>query len=431
MAPISSVHMSVNRGKQMGRTEINTIKEEHLRKQLSEAFEKYRFKNKKLLVIIPDNSRSAPVDIFFRLFYEEYLDRVKRLDYLVALGTHPLLKEAGKLKRVGIDKQQLETRYHDIAVFNHRWDKEETFVKIGTIEEGEMEALTGGLLKEEAEIEINRLIFEYDYVLILGPVFPHEIAGFSGSNKYLFPGIGGWKFIDVTHWLGALETNLNVIGKKDTAPRRLIDRAAGMVSVPIVYFNIVVDREGLKGLFIGDTADAWEKAVEVSSRINITYISRPCRRVLSIPSDKYEDFWTGAKAFYKIEPMVEDGGEVIVYAPHINQISITHGRLIEKIGFHIRDYFTAHLESYRDVPRAVMAYSSLVKGAGTYINGKEKPRVRVVLSSGVPEEKCRQLNLDYMDPGSIDVSAWENSQDEGVRVVHNSGEILFRVGESG
>ena len=403
------------------------LSEEQVRKEINWAFSRFGFKGKKLLAIIPDNTRSAPVATFFRLFKEEYSGAVKRLDYLIALGTHPLLTEKEMLRRVGIDRAQKEALYRDIGIFIHRWDRKQTFKRIGAIEEEEMEVLTGGLLKERVEIEINRIIYDYDFVLILGPVFPHEIAGFSGSNKYLFPGIGGWDFIDLTHWLGALETNLKIIGTKDTAPRRLIDRAAEMVSTPLVYFNLVVDHEGLKGIFVGDNRSSWDKAVDLSSTLNIRYVPRPFRSVLSIPSKKYEDFWTGAKAFYKIEPIVEEGGEVVVYAPNIKEISLTHGREIGRVGFHIKDYFVSNMERYVSHPRAVLAYSSLVKGAGTYSCGVERPRVKVILCSAVPEDLCRQMNIDYLDPLKLKPGEWEKRENEGIKVIRDAGEVLYRI----
>jgi len=406
---------------------LNTLSEECLLEQIQNIYTAFHFKNKKLLVIIPDNTRTAPIGTFFKLFYKVLGKSVKRLDYLIALGTHPLLSEEDKLRRVGIDKREKESIYKNINIVNHRWDKEETFAKIGTINNHEVEELTGGLLHESTDISINRMIFDYDTLLILGPVFPHEIAGFSGSNKYLFPGICGWNFTDTTHWLSALRTNLKTIGIKNTPARRLIDRAAELVQVPIVYFNLVVDNEGLKGLFVGSDRSAWNKAVELSAQLNIKYVHKRYKTVLSIPSRKYDDFWTGAKAFYKIEPIVEDGGEIIVFAPCIEEISITHSHVIEQIGFHIKDYFVTHMNRYRDFPKAVLAYSALVKGTGIYQKGSEKPRITIILSSAVSEEMCKKMNIAYRDPGEINIHEWENRENEGIKVIHNSGEVLYKV----
>jgi nickel-dependent lactate racemase len=403
------------------------LSHDDIKTRILKAYKEFNLRNKKLLVIIPDNTRSAPVDVFFKIFFELLGKDTKKLDYLIALGTHPVLNKEEKLKRVGISEQEKTQIYSSVKIMNHRWDKKETFKVIGTIESDEMYSLSGGLLREKADISLNRIIFEYDALIILGPVFPHEVAGFSGSNKYLFPGICGWNFTDNTHWLAALRTNLKTIGIKDTPVRRLIDRAAEFVSVPIIYFNLVVDSEGLKGLFIGSDSDAWSRAADLSASVNIKYVAKPYKKVLSIASKKYDDLWTGAKAFYKIEPAVEDGGEIIVYAPHIDQFSITHGKIIEQIGFHIKDYFIEDMGTFDRYPKAVLAHVTQVKGTGQLLNNIEKPRIKVILATSISKTRCDASNIDYMNPDLINIAEWEKRVDDGTAVVHNSGEALYRV----
>jgi nickel-dependent lactate racemase len=406
-----------------------TVSDDRIREEMVSALDRFGFENKRVLVLILDGTRSAPIDRFFRLFHQQYSGRTSCVDYLIVLGTHPRMSEEQKLKRVGIDGRQKEYTYRDVKIMNHRWDEKDTFTSIGTISRLEVSDLSEGLLDEEVEITINKLIFEYDVLIILGPVFPHEIVGFSGSNKYLFPGICGWNFTNMTHWLGALRTNIKTIGFADTPQRRLIDRAAELVRIPIVYFNMVVDEEGLKGLFVGNDAAAWKEAARLSARLNVRYVEKPYHTVLSIPSEKYDDFWTGAKAFYKIEPIVEDGGKLIVYAPHIDRLSITHDKVIHQVGFHVMEYLCAHMNSYTQFPRAVLAYSALVKGAGTYESGVEKPRVHTVLATGVPGELCSRLNIGWKDPGEILVNEMERRENEGIKVIHDAGEVLYKVAE--
>ena len=406
------------------------VSELQVAERLETAFNSHRLAGKRILAIIPDNTRSAPIDLFFRELHALCRGRVRRLDFLVALGTHPVLTEGELCRRVGITPRERDETYRDTGIFNHRWDLKDTFASIGAIPRDEIERLSRGMLNESAEVLINRVALGYDMLLIIGPVFPHEIAGFSGSNKYLFPGICELGFTDVTHWLGALQTNLETIGVKDTPTRSIIDRAARLVPVPILYCNLVVDEEGLKGLFIGEDAAAWERAVELSSRLNVRYVDRPFKRVLSIASEKYDDFWTGAKAFYKIEPIMEEGGELVVYAPHIREISKTHGKQFEEIGFHVKDYFLANWKNYDRYPRTVLAYSSLVKGAGTYAGGVETPRVRLTLASGVPKGQCERFNIGYADPQGISPSDWERGEPEGTKVIPNAGEVLYKVKES-
>jgi nickel-dependent lactate racemase len=426
--------MNVNRGhkgqkKSKGPEANETISDEHIREEMLSAMDRFGLEKKRILVLIPDGTRSAPIDRFFRLFHQQYSQRTACVDYLIALGTHPLMSEAQKLRRVGIDNRQKEGEYRDVKIMNHRWDEPDIFTSIGTISRSEVSELSEGLLDEEVEITVNKRIFEYDVLIVLGPVFPHEVVGFSGSNKYLFPGICGWKFTDLTHWLGALRTNIKTIGVADTPQRRLIDRAAELVSIPIVYFNLVVDQEGLKGLFVGDDDAAWREAVRLSARLNVRYVEKPFHTVLSIPSEMYDDLWTGAKAFYKIEPIVEDGGSLIIYAPHIGRISITHDKVIQKVGFHVMEYFRERMRSYERFPRMVLAYSALVTGAGTYRSGVEKPRIHTVLATGIPGELCERLNIGWKDPGEINVDEMERSENEGVKVIHDAGEVLYKVAE--
>ena len=301
---------------------------------LETAFANATVDGKRLLVIIPDLTRSAPIPMMFRLLYEVLGARVARLDYLIALGTHQPLSETNIAKLVGATDAERAAQYPKSAVYNHRWDDPGALQTVGVISSGEMTELTGGLVTRETPINLNRMIGDYDELLLLGPVFPHEVAGFSGGAKYLFPGIAGPEIIDSTHWLGALSTSYETIGVKDTAVRRVLHHGARFVTerMPVTCLKLVVKDGALHGLYLGDVVSAWEAAAELSAKLNIVYQPKPFGSVLSMPSEKYDDLWTAAKAMYKTEPVVADGGEVIIYAPHIKEISVTHGPLIETVG---------------------------------------------------------------------------------------------------
>jgi nickel-dependent lactate racemase len=411
--------------------EVPELSDQDIRKQLQALHAEHRLAGRRLLVVIPDQTRTAPVDRFFRLLSQVCGREAARLDFLIALGTHPLLTEAQKLARVGVSGAELSRLYPRTRIFNHRWDRPGTFRTLGRIAARTMRELSEGALREELEISINRHVLDYDLLLVLGPVYPHEIAGFSGRGKYLFPGICGPEFIDASHWLAAVRTNLRTIGLRDTPARELIERACELVPVPVVYLNLVVAEGRLAGLFIGEERGAWEKAVELSGRLNVRHVPRPFRSVLSIPSANYDELWTGAKAFYKLEPIMADGGELILYAPRMRRISRTHDALLRRIGFHVCPYYLAHMRRYAGIRKAVLAYSSLVKGAGDYRGGRELPRVRVALASGVSRAVCRELNLDWMDPRKLDPREWEGREAEGRGIVREAGEVLYLVAAEG
>ncbi len=384
---------------------------------------------KRVLVIIPDGTRTAPISLLFRLLYEQFGGRAAQLDYLIALGTHPPMAPAAIDHLVGATSAERAERYRNVRIFNHTWDDPGMLRRVGTISHAEAAELTGGLLANDVPVTLNWLLFEYDLVLICGPVFPHEVAGFSGGAKYLFPGIAGPEIINFTHWLGALVTSVRTIGIKDTPVRRIIERAAALVTRPLLSLSLVMYGQALHGLYVGPLADAWNQAADLSAQLNIITVDRPFRQVLSAPAAHYDDLWTAAKAMYKTEPAIADGGEVIIYAPHITEVSYTHGKLIDDVGYHVKDYFLKQWERFHGIPGSILAHSTHVKGAGTYdaVHGIETPRITVTLATGIPEERCRRINLGYADYRSIDPRTWEDREAEGLLLVPHAGEMLYRA----
>jgi nickel-dependent lactate racemase len=406
------------------------LSEDQVRELMAQALGELNLRNKRVLVIIPDHTRTAPIPLFFRLFHELLGGRVAALDYLVALGTHQPMGEEALNRLVGITVAERAKEYGDVHIFNHRWDLPETFVTIGTILAAEIEEITGGLMRQEVPVELNKLIFGYDQLIICGPTFPHEVVGFSGGNKYFFPGIGGPEVINFTHWLGAVITSMEVIGTKHTPVRQVIDRASSFIDKSKLCFSLVVRDEGLAGLFIGTPEEAYEHAADLSAKLHIIYVDKPFQRVLSVMPEMYDDLWTAAKGMYKLEPAIADGGEVIIYAPHITEVSYTHGHIIDQIGYHVRDYFLKQWDCFKDYPWGVLAHSTHLRGIGTFEDGVERARIRVTLATGIPEERCRRINLGYLDPAKIDVAKWEGRENEGILVVPKAGEMLYKISES-
>ena len=410
-------------------TEILT--EEEVAQLIRRACDALAVDGRRVLVILPDGTRTCPLPLLFRLLCANLGPRVKQLDYLIALGTHPPMSEEaiGGLVGARIAEDGSIEGYPGVRIFNHRWSDPRALRTIGIISRAEAAELTGGLLSAEIPVTLNRLIFEYDHLLICGPVFPHEVAGFSGGAKYLFPGIAGAEIINFTHWLGALVTSMHTIGVKETPVRRVIQRAAEFVETPLTCFALVLQGNDLHGLYCGSQYEAWSQAADLSSQLNIVHTGRPLRSVLAAPSTMYDDLWTAAKAMYKTEPAIADGGEVIIYAPHLREISYTHGQLIDQIGYHVLDYFTKQWERFKDLPGGVLAHSTHVKGMGTYdvASGLESPRIQVTLATSIPEERCRKVNLGYHDYRSVNLEEWQGREDEGYLFVPHAGEVLYRI----
>jgi nickel-dependent lactate racemase len=396
-----------------------------------------RFAHQKVLVLIPDQTRSLPLPYLYRAIVEVLSD-TKQLDFMVALGTHPPVSDEYLNKLIGISAEERRTKYKSVSLFNHDWKDGQGLISIGIMESDEIKTIAGrhwhASLPEQVDIRINRAALEYDAMIILGPTFPHEVAGFSGGAKYLFPGISGPEMINATHWLGALAGVVGTIGIKDTPVRTMIHAAARRLSTPVTLIAMTVAASGdgvsshpLKGLFIGDVFQAWSASADLSAQYHIHWCNKPFERVLSCAPSMYNELWTAAKAMYKLEPAMSFGGDVIIHAPHLETISQVHGKNILEIGYHILPYFLNNWERFRHVPLGVLAHSTHLRGAGIMENGIEKPNLRVILSSKISPDDCTRLNLGYLDPALIRVNEWKDREDENILYVPRAGEILYRL----
>lgn len=383
-----------------------------------------------VLLVVPDGTRTAPIGLLFRAIFSALKGRAAGLDVMIALGTHPPMSEEAINARLEVTPLERATTFASVGYLNHEWNRPAALELLGTISAREVEELSGGLFSMDVPVTFNKRALSYDHLLILGPVFPHEVVGFSGGNKYLFPGIGGPEILNFFHWLGAVISNARIIGHGPTPVRRVVDRAAQMVPVPKSAICLVVSPANeLVGLFTGTPESAWQEASALSGQVHIVRKARPFHTVLSCCPPMYDDLWVGGKAMYKLEPVVADGGELIIYAPHIQEISPVHGALLERIGYHCRDYFLADWDAFKDLPWGVLAHSTHVRGQGVMENGIEKCRIQVTLATGIPKAVCRRINLGFREPASIRVEEFAGREEEGVLYVPKAGEILYRLEE--
>lgn len=400
------------------------IPETELRTKLQEFLSQAPLTKRKLLVIVPDDTRTSPMPLLYETFVEVLFPRVQKLAFLVALGTHPPLTEVQLARLFGSSFP-----HPKIPVYQHMWQEPQALVRVGKLAKERMAELSNSLLPLEVDVEINRLVLEFDQILIVGPVFPHEVVGFSGGHKYFFPGISGPTMVNVSHWLGALITNPKINGHKWTPVRAMIEEAAKFVSTPRLGLSLVLRGHEVVGLFLGEVEEAWEAAADLSAQVNIVWTPKPYKFVLSMAPSMYRELWLAGKCMYKLEPVVADGGTLVIYGPHIREISPTHGEWLLRVGYHVRDFFLAHWEKYKHVPWAVLAHSTHVKGIGTYRAGLEQPRIHVVLATGIPKEICQRINLGYQDPETLKPQELQGREDEGILVVPNAGEQLWRLSD--
>ena len=379
-------------------------------------------------IVVPDGTRTCPLPMLLGAVHAALHGRATRMTTLIALGTHQPMSEEALATHLGYEVGRLEETYPGMTVLNHEWWDESTFADLGTIPASRLAELSEGRLTMDVPVHLNRAVVEHDIALVVGPVLPHEVVGMSGGNKYFFPGVAGQDIIDVSHWIGALITSAEIIGTTAITPvRALINEGASLVPAEKLAFCVVGEAGSLDlhSISFGDTISSWASAAEVCAATHVHHLDAPVHRVVSVIPEMYDDIWTGAKGFYKLEPVVADGGEVILYAPHITEISTSHPEILE-IGYHCRDYFVKQWDRFKHVHWGTLAHSTHLRGAGTYdaATGEERLRVRVTLATRIPEEQCRQANLGYVDPDAIDLAA---EAEAGAFVVPNAGEVLFRL----
>ncbi|MBV9659346.1 MAG: DUF2088 domain-containing protein [Verrucomicrobia bacterium] len=400
---------------------------EQVRDIVAQACPAKDYKDKRVLLIVPDSTRTAPVGLLFKTILAQIGAATAACDVIIALGTHQPMSEEAICARLEITPEERREKYGRVQLFNHEWDNPAALKTVGGITSDEISALTGGLFAMDVEVKINRRVFDYDQLIIIGPVFPHEVVGCSGGNKYLFPGISGPEVLNFFHWLGAVVTNPMIIGNKWTPVRKVVDHAGSMVGVDKLCICMVVEGTQLVGLYVGTPEDAWNLASDQSRQLHIVYKDKPFHTILSCAPPMYDELWTGGKCMYKLEPVLADGGELIIYAPHIHEVSLTHGHLIEEIGYHCVDYFLTQWEKFKHYPWGTLAHSTHVRGIGKMENGVEHCRARVTLATSIPREVCERINLGYRDPASIDKENFANREDEGVLLVRKAGEMLYHL----
>lgn len=384
----------------------------------------------RIVAIVPDKTRDDITSILLPVAIGELAEkRPSMFDVLVAQGTHAPMTDAEKNAKTGRDS------WADWAangvIHDHRWNDPQELIELGEIGYETVSSLTEGAYNESVKVTVNRRLSpsSCDFILIFGAVVPHEVAGFAGGAKYLFPGVSGRELTNVTHWIGALSGIENVIGRVETPVRRMIETAADMIPARIVCFSSVVSRSDdgamqVHGLFGGDLRESFRAAASVSKDVHIRRTGRKYKRVVALLDDHYDELWTGGKASYKLGGIIEDGGELIIHAPQISEFSRTHGTGIERYGYapieRIRDLVATTPDLANDL--CVAAHLAHV-AYGSRLDGSQ--RFTITLSSSISRERCEAANLAYADPAEFDIENYRGDGD--TLVVERAGRDLYLV----
>jgi len=367
------------------------LKEDGLRELLYSALDKLG-KRKKVLIVPPDITRlHSRAGVLTRFAWQYYGDAVT--DILPAIGTHCPMTE-----------QQISTMFADVPgdLFRvHDWRR--GVVTLGQAPPEFVSSISGGKLDYAWPAQVGKLIAEGDFDLILsiGQVVPHEVAGMANYNKNIFIGTGGAEGINKSHFLGAVCDMEKIMGHADTPVRKVLNYASENFAgkMPIVYILTVVkpahEKTQVCGLFAGDDSECFNRASELSMKVNINLLDEPVEKmVVYLPADEYKSTWLGNKSIYRTRMALADGGELIVLAPGLSQFGedAEIDRLIRKYGYLGTDKILSLVKQNPDLQANLSAPAHLIHGSSENRFG-----ITYCPAGGVNKEEIESVNFKYAE----------------------------------
>jgi len=371
------------------------LSDEDLRRGLTEALDALGVR-RRVLALPPDitrlHSRAGDLTRFAYDYYGSALG-----DVMPALGTHAPMT-ASEMDRMfpGVPHGLFR---------EHRWRRDLT--TLGTVPGEFVARVSDGALDFPWPAQVNRLLVEggHDLILSLGQVVPHEVIGMANHAKNIFVGVGGSEGIHKSHFLGAVYGLERIMGRADTPVRAVLDYAARefAASLPIVYVLTVVgpDESGasvLRGLFIGDGRECFERAAELSARVNFTVVDRPIRKaVVYLDPEEFRSTWLGNKAIYRTRMAMADGGRLIILGPGVKEFGEDGDidALIRSYGYRGTPDTLAAVERHADL-------ASNLSAAAHLIHGSSEGRFGITWAAGrLTREEVEGVGFDYGDVDSL------------------------------
>ncbi|MGM0365549.1 MAG: lactate racemase domain-containing protein [Actinomycetota bacterium] len=396
----------------------------------------------KVLVIIPDYTRVDFTDKIAPLIANIFKKKgTRKIDFLNAGGTHRGMEEAEFFSKLG-----LKEKGRGISFFNHLFNRPGNLAGIGNIPSELVKEKTNNQLNKPIPVTVNKLIFsDYSTIIALSGTVPHEASGYSGGLKIFFPGISGPEVIDLFHWAAVLVGIPDIMGTVDNNARDIINKGSKLIlhnlKCSVFSFNMVCTEINRKVIPNGLYADqgyqgfikAYRAAAALSSKLYIKYIDQPIEQAVQVIPEHFDEIWTAAKGSYKLQKpgVMAKGGEVILYAPHIKYFH-SNKRIeeeIKEVGYHCRDRICSILGAGKKISRNSASHLINAAGPGTFDpkTEKEELKFKLTLASGIPEEICKSVGLNYRDPGTIKRSDFLGP---GKLWIEEGGKYLYMLDKS-
>ena len=313
---------------------------------------------KKVLLIPPDSTRAHSYGGHITRLLFDLLGQC-HIDVLPALGTHEPITEAECDSFLGIPYQ---------TIMHHDWRND--VVKLGEIPGDFISSVTEGLYTESVDVEINKLLLDksYDLIISIGQVVPHEVVGMANYSKNIFVGCGGSKLINASHIIGAYYGIERTLGRVDTPVRKIFDYAETnfITQLPLMYILTVTIEGELDGLYIGRDREIFEQAAALSKEKNLISLDSPINKcVVYLDENEFKSTWLGNKAIYRTRMAMADGGELIIIAPGVRRFGEDDmvDSLIRKYGYVGRDKLLGLIKDNADLQNNLCAAAHLIHGS--------------------------------------------------------------------
>ena len=379
---------------------------------------------KRVLAVPPDFTRfHSQAGALTELAWEFYGDKL--VDVLPALGTHTAMSE-----------EQLATMFGKVprGLFRvHDWRND--IVTLGEVPAEFIREVSEGKVEYPWPAQVNKLLRDggHDLILSIGQVVPHEVVGMANGNKNIFVGTGGVMGIHRSHYLGAVYGMERMMGRADTPVRRVLNYASEHFAqdMPIVYVQTVVGKNAagklaVRGMFVGDDGECFEKAAELALKVNFNLMDREIKKaVVYLDPHEFHSTWLGNKSVYRTRMALADGAELIVLAPEVHEFG--EDKTIDKL---IRRYgycgTPATLEAVKKDPELAGNLSA----AAHLIHGSSEGRFTIRYCPGhLTREEIEAAHFEYGDLAEYTAKYNPETLKDGWNTV--DGEEIFYISNPG
>jgi nickel-dependent lactate racemase len=397
----------------------DSLSKEDLKQGLYETFDKLGTKQK-VLALPPDITRlHSQAGLLTDLTWDYYKNKLT--DVLPALGTHAPMTDA-----------EIATMFKKVPkdIFRvHDW---RTGLKtLGIVPSEYIKEISEGALDYNIPIQVDKLLVEgnFDLILSIGQVVPHEVIGMANYNKNVFIGTGGKEGINKSHFLGAVYGMERIMGRADTPVRKVLNYGSEHFAkdMPIVYVLTVVDKDEngklvVRGLFIGDDIECYNLAADLSLKTNFVMLDKPLKKVVVyLEPSEFKTTWLGNKSVYRTRMAIDDNGELIVLAPGLKEFGEDPGNdaIIRKYGYVGTPKVLQLVKENEDLQNSLGAAAHLIHGSSegrfsiTYCPGK------------ISKKEIESVNFNYADLNLMMKKYNPEKLKDGYNILPGGEEIFF------